>query len=277
MSDAQYDVAVSFAGENRDLVEEIVRGLQDAGALVFYDRDVRAELWGQDLVDSLWSTYRNKAFRTLMFVSAPYAMKAWPTHEMRAALAKLVAEPGEAYVLPVRLDDTELPGPLETIAYLDARDQSAEEIVESTVAHLLDNGRDLSGKGSRFFEQADQARRVNIRCIPTTTVDGVWYAPIRITNGSDYAINTVVAIVSDPGSSVDNAVEQMESAGEAVIGNMAAGEVVENDFDHLHFSEEPAFGELTYLGVLLFTDCWGQSWATNGPKWWRRSHPARVC
>ena len=35
----QFDVAVSFAGEDRELVEGIVVRLKDAGVRVFYDTD----------------------------------------------------------------------------------------------------------------------------------------------------------------------------------------------------------------------------------------------
>ena len=42
----EFDVAVSYAGEDRELVEEIVRRIKDAGIRVFYDTDYQPAMWG---------------------------------------------------------------------------------------------------------------------------------------------------------------------------------------------------------------------------------------
>jgi len=39
MEDKQYDIAVSFAGEQRDYVERVVAACKQRGLVVFYDRD----------------------------------------------------------------------------------------------------------------------------------------------------------------------------------------------------------------------------------------------
>ena len=41
----EFDVAVSFAGEDRELVKEIVSRLKDAGKRVFYDADYQSATW----------------------------------------------------------------------------------------------------------------------------------------------------------------------------------------------------------------------------------------
>ena len=43
---------------------------------------------------------------------------------------------GGKSILPVRLDDTEIAGLLDTIAYLDARKMSAEEICKATIEKI---------------------------------------------------------------------------------------------------------------------------------------------
>ena len=65
----EFDVAVSFAGEDRELVEEIVSRLKDAGVRVFYDTDYQAAMWGEDLVEYLDQVYRVKARYAIMFIS----------------------------------------------------------------------------------------------------------------------------------------------------------------------------------------------------------------
>jgi hypothetical protein len=48
-----YDVAVSFASEDRVYVEAVVRRLKQHGITVFYDEDELATMWGENLVDFL--------------------------------------------------------------------------------------------------------------------------------------------------------------------------------------------------------------------------------
>src|SRR5580658_6605423 len=84
----EFDVAVSLAGEDRELVEEIVNRLKDASVRVFYDTDYQASLWGEDLVEYLDQIYRVKARYTIMFISRFYAEKMWTRHERRSALAR---------------------------------------------------------------------------------------------------------------------------------------------------------------------------------------------
>jgi len=44
-----YDVALSYAGEDRAYVEQIAAQLRQEGIRVFYDEYAAAELWGNDL------------------------------------------------------------------------------------------------------------------------------------------------------------------------------------------------------------------------------------
>jgi hypothetical protein len=62
----------------------------------------------------------------------------WPRHERRSALARAIAERG-AYVLPVRLDDTDLEGLRPTVGYIDARRLGIENLVNAFV-HKLSGG-----------------------------------------------------------------------------------------------------------------------------------------
>jgi len=67
-----YDVALSFAGEDREYVEKIATELRDAGVSVFYDTFQRAELWGKNLVDHLAEIYQKRSRYVVMFISKPY-------------------------------------------------------------------------------------------------------------------------------------------------------------------------------------------------------------
>ena len=45
----EYDVSLSFTGEDREYVEQVASGLRHQGVRVFYDRYEEANLWGKDL------------------------------------------------------------------------------------------------------------------------------------------------------------------------------------------------------------------------------------
>ena len=64
-----------------------------------------------------------------MFLSEHYARNLWTNHERENAQARAFQENHE-YILPVRLDDTEIPGILPTVGYLDLRSMTIEEIYE---------------------------------------------------------------------------------------------------------------------------------------------------
>ncbi|MER7556789.1 TIR domain-containing protein [Nocardioides sp. NPDC126508] len=131
----KFDIAVSFAGENRDYVERVVRGLDADAVTVFYDGDYKAEIWGENLVDYLTEVYQHQARYVVVFVSAGYADKMWTNLERKSALARALAQRGP-YVLPVRLDDAELSGLLPTVAYLDARVEGIQGIIDAIHAKL---------------------------------------------------------------------------------------------------------------------------------------------
>lgn len=133
----EFDIAVSFAGEQRAFVEDVVRKAQELspGLRVFYDQDYAVELWGQDGVEFFAKMFMERSRYVVMFVSAEYAEKEWPRLEKRSALARAMTERGE-YVLPVRFDSTELDGLLPTVQYLDARREGIDGLARAIVAKV---------------------------------------------------------------------------------------------------------------------------------------------
>jgi hypothetical protein len=123
----EYDVALSFAGENRQYVEDVAEGLRALSIKVFYDDFEKAELWGKNLYEHLVDVYRRRARFTVIFVSKHYAAKIWPNHERQAAQSRAIEENRE-YILPARFDDTELPGLLPTTHFIDLRKHPPQEV-----------------------------------------------------------------------------------------------------------------------------------------------------
>ena len=139
MKEKQYDVALSFAGEDRHHAKRLAELLEAGGYSVFYDDFERAQLWGKDLYVHLSSVYKDQARYCVIFLSAHYARKSWTKHELQSAQARAFVEENREYILPVRLDDTEIPGILLTAGYLDLRSMTIEEIYQALVKKLSSN------------------------------------------------------------------------------------------------------------------------------------------
>ena len=73
--DFEYDVALSFAGEQRDYVEGVAAKLKGEGVRVFYDAYEKVNLWGKDLYEHLDYVYHRAARYCVVFASADYANK----------------------------------------------------------------------------------------------------------------------------------------------------------------------------------------------------------
>jgi hypothetical protein len=122
----RWDVALSFAGAQRDYVERVAQALKARGVRCFYDADEEIELWGRYLAEELPVIYGEQAAAVVVFVSAEYAARDWTRHERRAALARAVRERRE-YVLPARFDDAPLPGLLQDMVWVDLRDRPPQQ------------------------------------------------------------------------------------------------------------------------------------------------------
>ncbi|MEV4227780.1 TIR domain-containing protein [Streptomyces bobili] len=123
-----FDVALSFAAEDRKYVAVIADMLKNKGVRIFYDEYATADLWGRDLYTVLDEVYRKRARFAIVFVSFHYLSKPWTRHERMSAQARAFTEE-DPYFLPVRLDDSELPGLRPTIGYIDARNTTQEQLV----------------------------------------------------------------------------------------------------------------------------------------------------
>ena len=130
-----YEAALSFAGEQREYVEGVALALQARGISVFYDEFEKIALWGKDLGEELQDVYERRSDCVVFFISKAWVEKAWPRHERRASLSRAIQQPRD-YLLPVRFDDTPVPGLSGSIDYLRAKDYSPAELA-SVIAQKL--------------------------------------------------------------------------------------------------------------------------------------------
>ncbi len=133
--DFEYDVCLSFAGEDRVYVRKVANALRSMGVRVFFDEYAQVELWGRDLYAHLDDVYQNAARYCVLFASRHYARRVWPDHERQSAQARAIREHRE-YVLPVRFDGTDIPGLRPTVGFLDAARLAPKKLAELVRAKL---------------------------------------------------------------------------------------------------------------------------------------------
>jgi hypothetical protein len=143
-----FDIALSFAGEDRAYVDQLANLLRSQGVKVFYDLFEEADLWGKDLYEHLSDVYQSKARFTVMFISSHYADKLWTRHERKAAQARAFQESQE-YILPVRFDDTEIPGVLHTVGYISLKEKSPAELASLITKKLISSGATIPSEAIR--------------------------------------------------------------------------------------------------------------------------------
>ncbi|MBZ5522079.1 MAG: TIR domain-containing protein [Acidobacteriia bacterium] len=170
-----FDVAFSFAEEDRPVVEDLANQLRERGVKVFYDHFLEADLWGKKLTEELSEIYWKRCKYCVVFLSEIYVEKDWTRLEFSAAQRRAVEQRSE-YILPVRLDDVVVPTLLNTV-FVDWRKKSASA-VDDLICHKLGYQRGsqktvLPGKDGRMvvelrsdftaeFGRGNYRRMVNI-------------------------------------------------------------------------------------------------------------------
>lgn len=131
----KYQIALSFAGEDRAYVDKVAELLKENDISVFYDKFEQVDLWGKDLGIHFDYIYRRQSQYFIPFISAHYKEKIWTNYEVRTAIARAI-ENKEEYILPVRFDDTELDGIRSTLGYIDIRNMKPEELANAIIQKL---------------------------------------------------------------------------------------------------------------------------------------------
>lgn len=73
----RYDFALSFAGEDRTIAEELFRQLEDAESEVFYDKNEQHRILAVDIEEYLRPIYQSEARFVIVLLSQTYPKKIW--------------------------------------------------------------------------------------------------------------------------------------------------------------------------------------------------------
>lgn len=134
-----FDVALSFPGEARGLVEEVAKSLAEliGKDSVFYDMNFQSQLARPNLDTLLQDIYRNRSNLVVVFLSSHYQLKDWCGVEFRAI--RDIIKSKEDRVMFVRTDEGVVDGVFRTDGYIDARVHGAKAI-----AHFIRERADLN-------------------------------------------------------------------------------------------------------------------------------------
>lgn len=146
----EYDAVLSFAAQDREAAGQLHRLLTAKDIRVSYDELDNARLPEGDLVTHLAEICRTKARYCVLFISEHYPLKQWTEAERTSAQEHALRNASE-YFLPLRLDDTEVPGIRETSGYRDLRRHSMEGTAD-WIEQKLVQSKGPSGPPSRSHD-----------------------------------------------------------------------------------------------------------------------------
>lgn len=126
----EFDVAISFAGPQRNQAERLAELIKDAGFSVFYDDYYPEDLWGKDLPTFFRDIYENKSLYCVMFVSQEYVDRMWTTWERRSATTRMLKERGGEYILPIKVEQIDVPEIPVTLGHLSVDQYPIEDIAK---------------------------------------------------------------------------------------------------------------------------------------------------
>lgn len=69
-------------------------------------------------------------------MSREYAERLWTNHERRSAQARALHEKGREYILPIKVDDTDLEGLPPTVGYVSIKEYSIDQIADLLIRKL---------------------------------------------------------------------------------------------------------------------------------------------
>ena len=138
-----FRVAVSFPGDRRALVSEVVGYIRrelEPDAL-FYDFDYQAQLARPNLDILLQDIYRNRSDLVVVFLGEEYASREWCGLEWRA-IREIIKAKEDKKLMLVRCDGADIDGLFSIDGYIDANTHSPAQIAKYVLerAAVIGNG-----------------------------------------------------------------------------------------------------------------------------------------
>lgn len=136
----RYDIALSFAGEDRKIADALAHQLENKQLKVFYDYSQKAQLIGENLNKTLYDIYFKKAKYCIILLSNEYFNSDWAQFEYESIIRR--EEEGRdqhEFLIPLKLDDYKLGGFLKDIGYIDFEKENKDiELVIELILEKID-------------------------------------------------------------------------------------------------------------------------------------------
>lgn len=123
----EWDFAISYAKEDRDLAKELACELTSEKYAVFFYDNYEYRLIGCKGDDKLKLIFGKSAAFFVPIVSQYYSKRMWSSYEWDVALRES-KERSREFIIPIRVDDTPLLGLSPGVIFLDAKEHSIIEI-----------------------------------------------------------------------------------------------------------------------------------------------------
>lgn len=127
-----YDIAVSYASEQKNFVSRVVRILEQEGLHVFYAPDREADLTGHDMIGVFYNVYRYQSLYVACFISEAYLNKDITMHEAKTALVRERHEK-RGCMIPISFEGAQIPDMNPDIISLNADKLREVEIADRLV------------------------------------------------------------------------------------------------------------------------------------------------
>lgn len=145
----RFRVALSFPGERREFIEPVATRLAESLGRdkVLYDKFHEAELARPDLDTYLQRLYLEESELIAVFLCADYERKEWCGLEWRA-IRNLIKRRQASTVMPLRFDDTEIPGLFTIDGYVTIGERAPDDIANLILERLRINTNGAAANGT---------------------------------------------------------------------------------------------------------------------------------
>ena len=182
MERQKYDVAVSYASEQRPYVERFVARLQSQKMRVYYDRNAQAKMVGKILDQELHRIYLQESNCCILFLSNAYVEKPVTRYESQIILSEnlFVEKPVTRYESQIilsenlfkenfmyifKFDDVTLPGLNRNFVYSSAAEFPEPEAYSNFIYEVIRGKKPKDDSGTFLYESlADGLVQILDRC-----------------------------------------------------------------------------------------------------------------
>jgi hypothetical protein len=154
-------IFLSHSHSDKEIVRKTAEGLRKAGIDVWLDE---AEL---NLGDSLVAKIErglDSADYVAFFLSNASLRSRWARQELNVAISRQVSGNRGAVILPILLENAEIPSLLKDLMYLDLRDGDVDAGVRKLVSAIsrlqIERMQTYNARVNRYFNPPDQIRRI---------------------------------------------------------------------------------------------------------------------